>query len=81
MKNARSLPDLVDFVGAFDHPLSADETGDIQKTALGKGISEPQIKVRRKDVHFQARALKAANAEIVERCVEMALAVDGENVL
>jgi hypothetical protein len=25
MKNARSLPDLVDFVGAFDHPLFADE--------------------------------------------------------
>src|SRR5512139_948248 len=80
MENRRGLPDLIYFIGRLDHPQLANRKGNIHKTALRKGFCEPEIKLRRKNIHFKPKSLNAMDPEIPERVAEGAPAVDGDDV-
>ena len=80
MENGRGFPDLIDFVGRLDHPQLANRKGSIRKTPLGKGFREPEINLRRKNIHFKTESLSAMDPEIPERAAEGVPAVDGDDV-
>jgi hypothetical protein len=80
MENGRGFPDLIYFVGRLDHPQLANKKGNIRKTTVGKGFCEPEIKLRRENVHFKPKSLVAMDPQIPERVADGTPAVDGDNV-